>query len=100
MTYIGLIKALLKTKGGQMPTKKTESNKKPTRVYLDPVYEKILDGFIPVLGSSTGEVIRSIIVEWVKNNIGFEKLEKVGAMRGLQKEDFKSITNKYKKGGK
>lgn len=48
-----------------------------------------------MFGGTPGEVARSIIVDWLKNNIGWDKIEEIGAMNG-----FDHIKTKVRHGKK
>ena len=44
-------------------------------VHLDPVHLKLIDGLQPFLGNSRPEVVRNIVMMWLKTEYGIEGLQ-------------------------
>jgi hypothetical protein len=74
---------------------KAERPKETLRVRLDKLHIELLNGYIPILGGSPGEVARSIIVDWLITKLGWDKIEEMGAMRGFS--HIKTVAENKKK---
>ena len=50
--------------------------KKDLTIYLDPIHFRLIDDLMPFYGNSQPEVVRNIVVDWLKTNRGWEEIRK------------------------
>jgi len=68
---------------------KSSNQKIGKTVKLDKVHWQIVNGLIPFYGNSEPEVVRTIVMMWINDNIGsdaIQKLEKLKAINPGSKE--------------
>jgi len=69
--------------------RKSAPKKAEVRVFLDGVHLKLIDDLMPVFGNTRSEVIRTLIQDWLSNNI--EKRKELMALgREAKKEGYVS----------
>jgi len=67
-----------------MPGENKSSNQKIGKtVKLDEVHWKIVKGLIPFYGNSEPEVIRTIVMIWINDNIGSEAIQKLEKLKAI-----------------
>ena len=69
-----------------MRTKKEsdDSNQKIGKtIKLDEVHWQIVNGLIPFYGNSEPEVIRTIVMMWINENIGSEAIKKLENLKAI-----------------
>jgi hypothetical protein len=52
-------------------------------VKLDEVHWQIIKGLIPFYGNSEPEVIRTIVLMWINDNIGTDAIQKLENLRAI-----------------
>jgi hypothetical protein len=57
------------------------SRKNQLTVHLDEVHLKLLDGLQPFFGNSRPEVVRNIVILWLKAEYGLKGLQEKGAVQ-------------------
>ncbi len=60
---------------------KTNKTKGRVMVGLDDVHLQLIDELQPFFGNSRPEVIRNLIIDWLKKEHGLEKLREKGAIK-------------------
>jgi metal-responsive CopG/Arc/MetJ family transcriptional regulator len=50
--------------------------KKEVRVFLDGIYLNVIDDLIGSYGTNRSEVVRTMVHDWVKGELGFDGLMK------------------------
>jgi len=69
--------------------RKSAPKKAEVRVFLDGVHLKLIDDLMPVFGNTRSEVIRTLIQDWLSNNI--EKRKELMALgKEAKKEGYVS----------
>lgn len=60
---------------------KTNKTKGRVMVGLDDVHLQLIDELQPFFGNSRPEVIRNLIIDWLKKEYGLERLREKGAIK-------------------
>jgi len=50
--------------------------KEDLTIYLDPIHLRLIDDLMPFYGNSRPEVVRNIVLDWLKANMGWETIRK------------------------
>ena len=69
--------------------RKSAPKKAEVRVFLDGVHLKLIDDLMPVFGNTRSEVIRTLIQDWLSNNIERRK-ELMALGKEAKKEGYVS----------
>ncbi len=52
------------------------ARKAPLSVYLDEIHLELVDDLMPFYGNARAEVVRNIVIDWLKSNVGWEAIRK------------------------
>ena len=67
-----------------MDNENKENNQKiPQKIQLDKVHWGIIQGLIPFYGNTKAEVVRTIVLMWLHDNVGKETIEKLKELSAI-----------------
>jgi len=67
--------------------KKNSNRKIGKTVKLDEIHWQIIQGLIPFYGNSEPEVIRTIVMMWLHENIGSDAMQKLENLKAINLSD-------------
>jgi len=75
-----------------MAQKERNNNQKQRgEIRLDDIHWKMINGLIPFYGSNNAEVLRTIVIMWLDQNIGPDKIKKLEELHAINFQHLKSM---------
>jgi hypothetical protein len=66
-----------------------DNQKIPKKIRLDEVHWKIVRGLTPFYGSTEAEVVRTIVMIWIHDNIGSDAIRKLEELNAIHLNERK-----------